>query len=102
MTERIRWVLRAGVVLAALVIVGETGIAGQTPATKPTPTPAEIFARHIKAIGGESAQKSIRSIHAKGTFEMPAQGVSGPFDAMSARPAKMLMRVDVPSVGHVS
>ena len=32
---------------------------------------------------------------------MPAQGVTGPFEAMSARPAKMLMRVDVPAVGHV-
>jgi len=101
MTERIHLFLRAGVVLTALVIVAETGLAGQVQAIKAPPTAAEIFARHIKAIGGESAQKAIRSIHAKGTFEMPAAGVSGPFEAMSARPAKMLMKVDVPAVGHV-
>lgn len=101
MTERIRVFLRAAAVLTALVIAAGPGVAGQTPATKASPTPAEIFARHLKAIGGESAQKSIRSIHAKGTFEMPAQGVSGPFEAISARPAKMLMKVDVPAVGHV-
>jgi len=93
--------LRAAVALTALVILAETGTAGQTPAPKASPTPAEIFARHIKAVGGEAAQKAIRSMHVKGTFEMAAQGVSGPFEAMSARPAKMLMRVDVPAVGHV-
>jgi len=101
MTERIRLFLRASAVLTAFVVLAETGTAGQTPATKASATPAEIFARHVKAIGGESAQKAIRSIHQKGTFEMAAQGVSGPFEAMSARPAKMLMRVDLPAVGHV-
>lgn len=79
--------------------------AGQQPATTPKPeqlpTGRELVAKHVKAAGGEAAFKAVKSIHAKGTFEMAAQGLSGPLDIMGARPDKMLLRVDLASVGHV-
>jgi hypothetical protein len=100
-----RSALRLLSVVAGVVVLGGVTTLGQQPAASPTPatlpTGRELAAKHVKAAGGEAAFKAVKSIHAKGTFEMVAQGMSGPLDIMGARPDKMLLRVDLPSVGHV-
>jgi len=89
------------VVLGGVTATGQqTATAGQ-PATAALPTGRELVAKHVKAAGGEAAFKAVKSIHAKGTFEMTAQGLSGPLDVLGARPNKMLLRVDLANVGHV-
>lgn len=70
-------------------------------AAAPLPSGKDIVAKHLAAIGGEAAFKAVKSFHAKGTFELPAQSLSGPLELMAARPNKLLLRVDIPSVGHV-
>ena len=94
-------------VVASLVAVGTITAAGQQPTPAPAPQPTtlpparEVVARHVKALGGEAAFKAIKSIHAKGTFQLPNQGISGDLDLMAARPDLMLLKVEIPSVGHV-
>lgn len=113
----LRSAVRFLTVATGIVVLGSVSAAGQQTATagrqagpagqQPAPTPAqlptgrELVAKHVKAAGGEAAFKAVKSIHAKGTFEMAAQGLSGPLDIMGARPDKMLLRVDLPNVGHV-
>jgi hypothetical protein len=65
------------------------------------PTPAEVFAHHVAAIGGEAAYKKVRSVHARGRFEVRAQGIGGDLELFSARPAKLLYRVNVPGIGRI-
>ena len=70
------------------------------PAAAPLPSGKDVVAKHLAAIGGEAAFKAVKSIRAKGTFELPAQGVKGELEIMAARPNKMLNKVEIPGVGH--
>jgi hypothetical protein len=89
-----RWVLAASVALVAPAVM-----AGQS--ASPLPAARDLVARHVKAIGGAAAFAKVTSIRATGTFEMAAQGITGNLEMLLARPAKMLLRVDIPAVGHV-
>jgi hypothetical protein len=90
------------VATGAFVLGGLTVRAQQpAPAAASLPTGKEIVAKYLDAIGGEAAFKGIKSFHAKGTFELPAQGLKGDLDLMAARPNKLLLRVEIPGVGHV-
>ncbi len=95
------------VVAAGILIAGSvTAIAQQTavqtpPALTALPSGRDLATKHVKASGGEAAYKAVKSIHATGTFELTAQGVSGSLDMMAARPDKLLLRVEIASVGHV-
>ena len=89
------------------IAVGLTGllVSGQAlplAAKQAAPTTAkEVVARHVAAIGGEAAFKAIKSIRARGTFSMAAQGVSGEFELLAARPNKMVLRVTVSGIGRI-
>jgi hypothetical protein len=97
-TRPIRALIRTSCLVVGLwLVVSQTAIVGQ----EPLPSGREVIARHIKAIGGEDAFKGIKSIRVRGRFEMAAQGIGGDFELLSARPDKMLMRVEIASVGHV-
>ncbi len=72
-----------------------------TPPAKSTasarlPSAREVFATHVKALGGEQAIHRHTSIHVKGTWEIPGLGRSGPLEIFAAEPNKFLMRADVP------
>jgi hypothetical protein len=65
------------------------------------PTGAELIARHVAAIGGEAAYKAVTSVRARGRLEIPAQGLGGDLELLSARPDKLLYRVTVPGIGRI-
>lgn len=92
-----------GSILAAIVAAVVTGptsaAAGQQPAVLPR---AEVIvARHLEAIGGVEAFKAVQSVHARGRLEIPAQGIVAAFELFTARPSRMLYRVNVPGVGRI-
>lgn len=88
-------------VAGASVLVGVTVRAQQAaPAAAALPSAKDIVAKHLAAMGGAAAFQAVKSIHAKGTFELPAQGVKGDLEILAARPNKMLNRVEIPGVGH--
>lgn len=70
-------------------------------AAVPLPAAQAIVARHIEAIGGAEAYRAVRSVHARGRLEIPAQGIVAAFELFTARPARMLYRVTVPGVGRI-
>jgi hypothetical protein len=65
------------------------------------PSGREIIARHVEAIGGEQAYRSVQSVLARGRWEIPAQRIIGTLELQSARPNKMLHRVTVPGIGRI-
>jgi hypothetical protein len=86
--------LSAGCLVVAAQLVG----AAQE---QPLPAARELVTRHVAAIGGEAAFRAVKSIRVRGTFEMAAQNISGALEILSARPDKLLTRVEISAVGHV-
>jgi hypothetical protein len=85
---------------AAVLFMTRAAIVGQQ-APPPLPSGQDIVAHHVKAIGGEGAYKAVTSMRVRGRFEMAAQNISGDLEIVSARPDKMLMRVEVQAIGHI-
>lgn len=86
-----------GAGIAISLAVGSLGAARQTR----QPTGREIVTRHIAAIGGEEAFKAVRSVVARGRWEIPTQRLSGTFELRLARPSFLLYRVSVAELGRV-
>jgi outer membrane lipoprotein-sorting protein len=82
---------------ASVFTSGQTGASAQSP----LPTGKEVIADHLEAIGGAAAWKAIKSMRATGTFSLPAQKMSGTLDLMTARPARMRLRVTLDGVGKI-
>jgi hypothetical protein len=70
-------------------------------AQEPLPSGREIVARHVKAIGGETAFAAVSAMRIRGRVEIPAQKISGELEVLTARPAKVLYRVIVPGIGRI-
>ena len=64
------------------------------------PSAQELVARHVTAIGGEAAFKAVKSMRERGKIEIAAQGIVGEFEVALARPAKLLQRISVPTLGQ--
>lgn len=87
--------------LAVAALVLTSGPAGSAQSATTLPAGPAILARHIEAIGGAEAYRAVRSVHARGRLEIPAQGIVAAFELFTARPARMLYRVTVPGVGRI-
>lgn len=70
-------------------------------AAQALPAGTELLAKMVAAIGGADAIKKLQSIRARGTFEMPAQGVSGTVELLQGRPAQFRLTVDIQGIGQV-
>jgi hypothetical protein len=93
---RLRW-LATG--LAGLVLCSAAPLArGQGQAL---PAGRDIVARYVAAIGGADAYRAIKSIRARGKFELTGQGMTGTIELLSARPAKLLWRATLPGIGMI-
>jgi len=69
--------------------------------TKTLPTPRQVVASHVQALGGEEALTQYSSMQLKGKFIMAAQGISAPMKLLSARPNKLLLDVTIPGLGAI-
>jgi hypothetical protein len=75
--------------------------AGWAQTVTTVPTAQSIVARHVEAIGGAEAYRAVQSVHARGRLEIPAQGIVAAFELFTARPARLVYRVNVPGVGLI-
>lgn len=66
------------------------------------PSGREVVDRYVKAIGGKAAVTKYKSTRVVGTFSVPAQGLSGTLEVLSAAPDRFLMRVTLPGVGAIA
>ena len=65
------------------------------------PDAAELFAKHVKAIGGEKAIRKHKSSISKATFSMPAAGITADMTISSAAPDKMFLNMTIPGMGEM-
>lgn len=86
---------------AAAVAVAVALMARPLGAAQALPAGTELLAKMVAAVGGADAMKKIQSIRARGTFEMPAQGISGSLELLQARPAWFRMTVEIQGIGQV-
>ena len=105
---RLRTLLKGFTLASALVLVGVPAVA-QTPAAPKAEKPAatlppaqEIIDRHVKAAGGREAFKAIDSTHVRGSIAIPANGMSGSFEAFAARPNKTFMKMTLGGIGDTT
>jgi hypothetical protein len=97
--------------LAAAVVISaparlDAQAAAQAPAKPETaqaalPDARTLIDKHIAAIGGRDAVLSYSSSHVKGRIEMPANGLSGPFEMFAAKPNLSLMRMTLTGIGDM-
>lgn len=65
------------------------------------PTVDAILDAYVKAIGGKEANEKVTSRFMKGTFEMPAMGMSGTVEAYTQAPNKTATITDIAGFGKV-
>ena len=90
--------------IAAIVVFIAVGrlVPGASASLQDSLPPArDIVSRHVKAIGGEAALAAISSMRILGKLEIPSQKIVGDLEVLTARPAKQLYRVTVPSIGRI-
>jgi hypothetical protein len=88
-----------GLALMAVVGLALGARAGQ--ADNKLPPGKDIVAKHIKAIGGKDTLLKHEYSHAKGTLEIPGQGLKGDLEVYQAKPDKMLLTVKIENVGEI-
>jgi hypothetical protein len=105
---RLRTLFTGLTIASALVLSGAPAL-GQTPATPKVEKPAatlppaqEILDRHVKAAGGREAFEAIDSTHVRGSIAIPANGMSGSFEAFAARPNKTFMKMSLAGIGDTT
>jgi hypothetical protein len=100
---------------AALFLVMLVGViaaaqeTGQKPEAKPEdskvaevlPTVDQIIEKYVEAMGGKAALEKITSRVTKGTFDLPAFGASGTWEAYAKAPNKSISITDVPNFGLI-
>ena len=95
-TTRRRWTALA--ITCALTLAASSG--HPVSAQDALPKATDLLAKYVAAIGGADAIKAIKSIHARGTFEMPAQNITGSVEMFQARPSMMRMTIDIQGIGQ--
>jgi hypothetical protein len=101
-TQRSR-VTRSANVLAAIVVSvamsGPVSIAAAQ--TGDLPPAREIVDRFVAVIGGADAVRKYKSRRAVGTFNVPAQGITGTLEVLAAAPDRQVLRIHINGVGEI-
>ena len=92
--------VRLAVAFSCVLICGRAADDKGAAETKPLPSAKQILERFAKAIGGKEVFMQSKSQHARGTVQMPAQGVNGTLNVYAARPNKLLMKMTIKGVGE--
>jgi len=90
--------LKAGLVVALGLFVASSHAMRAQDAL---PKASDLLAKSAAALGGLDAYKAIKSVRARGTFEMAAQNLTGTVEIIQSRPAQVRLTVDIPGIGTI-
>lgn len=86
----------AAAALAALTLAPSAGAA-----QAPLPEASQLIARYVEAIGGREAVMAQSASRSTGTFEMPAVGLRGEMEIVSAQPNLTTSVITFPGLGEI-
>jgi hypothetical protein len=95
MNVRTRWT--GSLLLAAGLAAVPVAAVAQQPAA--LPSASQVIARYVEAIGGRDAVMRHPTSRSVGTFEMPAAGLRGEMEILTAQPNRMVSVVNIPGLG---
>ncbi|MAJ47543.1 MAG: hypothetical protein CBC35_09875 [Planctomycetes bacterium TMED75] len=86
----------------ALVFAQDTATKPDPKATtEAMPSPQELVDRCITASGGRANWEKVKSMEQKGTFSMPAMGLTGKLDVKMHTPDMALITINLPGIGEI-
>jgi hypothetical protein len=86
----------------ALMLAALSAIPSIASAQAGLPEARSLVDKYIAAIGGREKILGYNSATTKGTFEVPAQGVTGDYELNTSRPNLMAMRINIPGLGEIT
>jgi hypothetical protein len=89
-------------VLAVAILAPGFPAAAAAQAPTAAPTADAVIARYVEAIGGRQALESMQASRTVGTFEMPAAGVRGDLEVVTARPNLNHTSISIPGLGTIT
>lgn len=88
---------RAALVAASIAFFPSLALAQAAP----LPEAKALVAKHVAAIGGREAVLRHPFFRAKGTFGMPAAGMTGQMEVAGAQPNLVFMKITIPGMGDM-
>lgn len=70
-------------------------------AAQQLPPAQQLVQRYLDAVGGREAMLAPRSTRTRGTFAMPAAGLTGELEVLSGKPNRVATRVTIPGLGDI-
>lgn len=70
-------------------------------AAQQLPPAEQLVQRYVQAVGGRDALLAPRTTRTRGTFEMPAAGITGELEVVAGKPNRVATRVTIPSLGEI-
>ena len=70
-------------------------------AAQQLPPAQQLVQRYLEAVGGRDALLAPRTTRTRGTFEMPAAGLSGDLEVVAGKPNRVSTTVNVPNIGSI-
>lgn len=97
-----RKTLNAAVLAAlSLVLASSPAMRVDLRAQDALPKASDLLAKSAAAMGGLDAFKAINSVRARGTFEMPAQSLTGDVEIIQSRPANVRLTISIQGIGVI-
>ncbi len=87
--------------VAVTAAVAQQSSPSATQSAEDLPSVSEIFAKFVKALGGEKALRRYSSSHTTGEFSIPSQGINGTLEVYAKAPNKSLTVVQLEGFGTV-
>ena len=89
----------SSILASVLILLATTSVV--TAQDEQLPKAEDILKKHIDALGGKSALKKVHNRIAKGTFEVPAQGLKGTLITYEAARNKNYTTIDLGGIGQI-
>lgn len=70
-------------------------------AAQQLPQAQQLVQRYLDAVGGRDALLAPRTTRTRGTFEMPAAGISGELEVLAGKPNRVASKVTIPGLGEI-
>jgi len=88
---------RVALAAAAIALLPSLALAQAAP----LPAARDLVAAHVTAIGGRDAVLRHPFFRARGTFGMPAAGMTGQMEVVGAQPNLVFMKITIPGLGEM-